>query len=233
LRAFEDVDPRSVLGSGDVKYHVGATGEYRTRQGRKNWMSISHRTRAIWKRSIRSRIWARRAREAGAHRQRQAAQKILPIVLQRRCRVCRPRNLGGNDEPRRSGSLFGSVARSMSLSIICSDSRTRARRSFIPRALLSSLAQAPGQIPIFFTSMEKIWTLWCVLDRSRLEYRQAFREATWSWTSSVYRRHGHSEVDDPDHHASRSCTRKIKDHPPAVADLREGRLTGAGPGFDH
>jgi len=32
---FEDVDPRSVLGSGDVKYHVGATGEYRTRQGRK------------------------------------------------------------------------------------------------------------------------------------------------------------------------------------------------------
>src|SRR5260221_13931286 len=32
---FEDVDPRSVLGSGDVKYHVGATGEYRTRQGQK------------------------------------------------------------------------------------------------------------------------------------------------------------------------------------------------------
>ncbi len=32
---FEDVDPRSVLGSGDVKYHVGATGEYRTREGRK------------------------------------------------------------------------------------------------------------------------------------------------------------------------------------------------------
>ncbi len=26
---FEDVDPRSVLGSGDVKYHVGATGKYR------------------------------------------------------------------------------------------------------------------------------------------------------------------------------------------------------------
>ena len=25
---FEDVDPRSVLGSGDVKYHMGATGEY-------------------------------------------------------------------------------------------------------------------------------------------------------------------------------------------------------------
>src|SRR5438105_8023687 len=28
---FEDVDPRSVLGGGDVKYHMGATGEYVTR----------------------------------------------------------------------------------------------------------------------------------------------------------------------------------------------------------
>ena len=29
---FEDVDPRSVLGSGDVKYHMGATGEYHNAQ---------------------------------------------------------------------------------------------------------------------------------------------------------------------------------------------------------
>src|SRR5262249_34689418 len=27
---FEDVDPRSVLGGGDVKYHQGATGDYQT-----------------------------------------------------------------------------------------------------------------------------------------------------------------------------------------------------------
>ncbi len=32
---FEDVDPRSILGGGDVKYHVGATGEYETRGGKK------------------------------------------------------------------------------------------------------------------------------------------------------------------------------------------------------
>ena len=30
---FEDVDPRSVMGGGDVKYHVGATGEYRSPKG--------------------------------------------------------------------------------------------------------------------------------------------------------------------------------------------------------
>src|SRR5579859_4005370 len=31
---FEDVDPRSVLGGGDVKYHQGATGEFHTRNGK-------------------------------------------------------------------------------------------------------------------------------------------------------------------------------------------------------
>lgn len=31
---FDDVDPRSVLGGGDVKYHLGATGVYRTPDGR-------------------------------------------------------------------------------------------------------------------------------------------------------------------------------------------------------
>jgi len=31
---FEDVDPRSVLGSGDVKYHLGATGVFKTAGGR-------------------------------------------------------------------------------------------------------------------------------------------------------------------------------------------------------
>ena len=35
VAGFEDVDPRSVLGAGDVKYHVGATGIYTTSAGKK------------------------------------------------------------------------------------------------------------------------------------------------------------------------------------------------------
>jgi 2-oxoglutarate dehydrogenase E1 component len=34
VAGFEDVDPRSVLGAGDVKYHVGATGTYTTSDGK-------------------------------------------------------------------------------------------------------------------------------------------------------------------------------------------------------
>ncbi|MGH9379489.1 MAG: 2-oxoglutarate dehydrogenase E1 component [Thermoanaerobaculia bacterium] len=33
LAGFEDVDPRSIMGAGDVKYHLGATGTYTTRSG--------------------------------------------------------------------------------------------------------------------------------------------------------------------------------------------------------
>jgi 2-oxoglutarate dehydrogenase E1 component len=33
VAGFEDVDPRSVLGAGDVKYHIGATGIYTTTAG--------------------------------------------------------------------------------------------------------------------------------------------------------------------------------------------------------
>src|SRR6266446_100386 len=34
VAGFEDVDPRSVLGAGDVKYHVGSTGTYVTSSGK-------------------------------------------------------------------------------------------------------------------------------------------------------------------------------------------------------
>ncbi len=33
MAGFEDVDPRSIMGAGDVKYHLGATGEFRTDSG--------------------------------------------------------------------------------------------------------------------------------------------------------------------------------------------------------
>jgi 2-oxoglutarate dehydrogenase E1 component len=40
VAGFEDVDPRSVLGAGDVKYHVGATGTYVTSTGKQIGMHL-------------------------------------------------------------------------------------------------------------------------------------------------------------------------------------------------
>ncbi len=53
---FEDVNPRSILGGGDVKYHVGATGQFLTRSGGRV-ACIWYRIPATWKRWIRS-PWA-------------------------------------------------------------------------------------------------------------------------------------------------------------------------------
>jgi 2-oxoglutarate dehydrogenase E1 component len=50
---IEDVDARSVLGSGDVKYHIGATGRYKTRRARTS-KSTSPAIRATSKPSTRS-----------------------------------------------------------------------------------------------------------------------------------------------------------------------------------
>jgi 2-oxoglutarate dehydrogenase E1 component len=41
VAGFEDVDPRSVLGGGDVKYHLGGNGEYETRGERRLWVVVA------------------------------------------------------------------------------------------------------------------------------------------------------------------------------------------------
>ncbi len=102
---FEDVDPRSVLGSGDVKYHVGATGEYRTREGRKLSVHLA---------SNPSHLEAVDPVVVGRARAKQARagipggiEKVLPIVLHgdaafagqgvwaETLNLCRPRGVFG------------------------------------------------------------------------------------------------------------------------------------------
>ncbi len=64
VAGFEDVDPRSVLGAGDVKYHIGATGTYVTSSGKK----IAPRVESEPSGSCRSRCSRPLARQADALR---------------------------------------------------------------------------------------------------------------------------------------------------------------------
>src|SRR5579863_3650268 len=75
---FVDVDPRSVLGSGDVKYHVGATGEYRTREGRK--LSVHLASNPSHLEAV-DPVAIGRARAKQARIGEGSRAKILPIVL--------------------------------------------------------------------------------------------------------------------------------------------------------
>jgi 2-oxoglutarate dehydrogenase E1 component len=75
---FEDVDPRSVLGGGDVKYHTGATGEYTSPTG--NIIALHLASNPSHLEAVnpvvmgRARAWQIRMGEEGK-------QQVLPIIL--------------------------------------------------------------------------------------------------------------------------------------------------------
>jgi len=75
---FEDVDPRSVLGGGDVKYHMGATGEYKSPNGQTVALHLasnpSHLEAVNPVVMGRARAWQIRMGEEGK-------QQVLPIIL--------------------------------------------------------------------------------------------------------------------------------------------------------
>src|SRR6266699_1563779 len=87
VAGFEDVDPRSVLGAGDVKYHVGATGTYVTSSGKQIGMHLvsnpSHLEAVDPVAVGRSRAKQTRYGLRGAYldRSRETFNKVIPIVM--------------------------------------------------------------------------------------------------------------------------------------------------------
>ena len=78
VAGFEDVDPRSVLGAGDVKYHVGATGTYVTSAGKQigiHLVSNPSHLEAVDPIAM-GRVRAKQTRLGPG-----SAKKIVPIVM--------------------------------------------------------------------------------------------------------------------------------------------------------
>ncbi len=202
---FEDVDPRSVLGSGDVKYHVGATGEYRTREGgrlRIHLVSNPSHLEAV------DPVALGRARAKQARRGENGRAQVLPIELHGDAAFAgqgiwaETLNLADL-----KGYTVGGVVHIVVNNLIGFTTRPEELHS---ARFASDLAKRQA-IPIFHVNAEDPDAVVCVA-RSALEYRYAF------WSDVVvdligFRRHGHSEVDDPTI-TQPMLYRKIKDHPP-------------------
>ena len=73
---FEDVDPRSILGGGDVKYHMGATGDFAARERPEDRHAPGFESESPGSGGPRRR--RPRAREAVAPRGRMDGRKWLP-----------------------------------------------------------------------------------------------------------------------------------------------------------
>jgi 2-oxoglutarate dehydrogenase E1 component len=202
---FEDPDPRSVLGSGDVKYHMGATGTYHTKGGRDlrvKLVSNPSHLEAVYPVAL-GRVRARQEREGDGLRRR-----IMAIVLHGDGAFA---GQGVTAETMNFSELPGyTVGGSIQVVVNNQLGFTTSDRELHSSGFATDMARRLP-IPIFHVNGEDLPALARVA-RLATQYRYAFGSDVVVDIVG-YRRHGHSEVDDPTITQPRMY-RAIKDHPP-------------------
>jgi 2-oxoglutarate dehydrogenase E1 component len=202
---FEDVDPRSVLGGGDVKYHMGATGEYVSRSGAKihiHLVSNPSHLEAVDPVTVgRTRAKQDRAGEGGP-------QKYLPLLVHGDGAFA---GQGVLAETLNCADLAGYTVGGTVHVIV----NNLLGFTTVPAELHSSRFAAQiarrQSIPIFHVNAEDVDAV-VRLGRMAVEYRYTFGSDVVVDLIG-YRRHGHSEVDDPTV-TQPLLYKAIKDHPP-------------------
>lgn len=202
---FEDVDPRSVLGGGDVKYHMGATGEYATRSGAKihiHLVSNPSHLEAVDPVTVgRTKAKQDRAGEGGD-------RKFLPLIVHGEGAFAGQgifaETLNYADIP---GYSVGGTVHVIVNNLLGFTTLSRELQS----ARFAAQLARRQEIPIFHVNAEDVDAVVRV-GRMALEYRYAFG-ADVVIDMIGYRRHGHSEVDDPTV-TQPLLYKAIKDHPP-------------------
>jgi 2-oxoglutarate dehydrogenase E1 component len=202
---FEDVDPRSVLGGGDVKYHMGATGEYVTRKGSKvhiHLVSNPSHLEAVDPVTIgRTRAKQDRAGQDGA-------KKYLPLLVHGDGAFA---GQGVFAETMNYAELPGyTVGGTVHVIVNNLLGFTTLYQELHSARFAAQLARRQN-IPIFHVNAEDVDAVVRV-GRMALEYRYAFGSDVVVDLIG-YRRHGHSEVDDPTI-TQPLLYKAIKDHPP-------------------
>jgi 2-oxoglutarate dehydrogenase E1 component len=202
---FEDVDPRSTLGGGDVKYHMGATGEYVTRSGAKihiHLVSNPSHLEAVDPVTIgRTRAKQDRAGHGGV-------QKFLPLLVHGDGAFA---GQGIFAEVLNYADLAGfSVGGTVHVIVNNLIGFTTTPGELHSAHFAAQLARRQN-IPIFHVNAEDVDAVVRV-GRMALEYRYTFGSDVVVDLIG-YRRHGHSEVDDPTI-TQPLLYKVIKDHPP-------------------
>jgi len=202
---FEDVDPRSVLGSGDVKYHMGATGEYVTRSGGKvhiHLVSNPSHLEAVDPVTVgRTRAKQDRTGEGGR-------EKYIPLLVHGDAAfagqgiLAETMNYADLPGYTVGGTIHVVVNNLLGFTTSYTEEHSTRFAACIARR---------QSIPIFHVNGEDVDAVVRVA-RLATEYRYKFG------TDVVidligYRRHGHSEVDDPTI-TQPLLYKKIKEHPP-------------------
>src|SRR5216684_789134 len=202
---FEDVDPRSVLGSGDVKYHMGATGEYTTRSGNKvhiHLVSNPSHLEAVDPVTVgRTRAKQDRTGEGGR-------EKYLPLLVHGDAAfagqgiLAETMNYADLPSYTVGGTIHVVVNNLLGFTTSYIEEHSTRFAACIARR---------QSIPIFHVNGEDVDA---VVRVARLATEYRYRFGTDVVIDLIgYRRHGHSEVDDPTV-TQPLLYKKIKEHPP-------------------
>ncbi|HEX6201066.1 MAG TPA: 2-oxoglutarate dehydrogenase E1 component [Thermoanaerobaculia bacterium] len=207
---FEDVDPRSVLGGGDVKYHLGATGRWQTRGGRTLRLHLASNPSHLEAVDpvVNGRVWAKqqRHRVAGAGGV-EACRKVAAILMHGDAAFAGQgvlaETLNFHDL---DGFSVGGLVHVIVNNWIGFTTEPHALWSW--RFTTDVAKRLP--VPIFHVNGEDPEAVVRVA-RIAMDYRYRFGSDVVVDLIG-YRRHGHSEVDDP------SITqpllyKKIEEHP--------------------
>jgi 2-oxoglutarate dehydrogenase E1 component len=186
---FEDIDPRRVLGGGDVKYHLGATGDYQTAHGQTlhiHLVSNPSHLEAV------DPVALGRARAKQTRLGEEGRRRVLPILLHGDAAFA---GQGTAAETLNLATLRGfSVGGTVHVIVNNLIGFTANPEDLYASRFASDVARRLP-IPIFHVNAEDPEAVVCVA-RLAVEYRYTF-------SSEVvvdligFRRHGHSEVDDP------------------------------------
>ena len=201
---FEDVDPRSVLGGGDVKYHNGATGIYTGLNGkpvRIHLVSNPSHLEAV------DPVALGRARAKQTRIGHEGKTRVLPVLMHGDSAFA---GQGITAETLNLASLRGYTVGGTVHIIVNNLIGFTTNPSDAYSGRFSSDLAKRLPIPIFHVNGEDVDAV-VRAGRMALEYRYEF--GTDVLVDLIgFRRHGHSEVDDPTI-TQPILYRKIKDHP--------------------
>ncbi len=202
---LEDVDPRSTLGSGDVKYHLGATGRYRDHRGREvdlHLVSNPSHLEAVDP-VLLGRARARQARLGDRDRTR-----VLPICLHGDAAfagqgvTAEALNLSELPGYEVGGCVHIVLDNRIGFTAEAEALQSTAFSSDLGRRLEIPILRVHGEDPAAIVRAAHL----------AIAYRQRFHTDLLI-DLFVYRRHGHSEVEDPTT-TSPQLYQQIRNRPP-------------------
>ncbi len=191
LSEFEDIpDLNSIAGSGDVKYHLGATGKYKTYSGRMITVSVaSNPSHLEWVNPVVEGIVRAKQTRLGDSK---AHRKVLSVLIHGDAAfagqgiVAETLNLSQLSGYRTGGTVHIIINNQIGFTTTPEDARSSVYASDVAKMIQAPIFHVNGDDPEA--------SLW--VTRIAFEYRQIFKKDVVIDLFG-YRRHGHNEGDEP------------------------------------